>query len=147
MCSGKDSCLFLLDPMSGADRRAREHLGPWLAEQGLIRDETQDVLTAVTEAVMSVVDAEQEQDRDEPIQVSAVLDVDDRGARGIALRVVSQHTTPITRGTVSNAVDYGQLMMRAAMDEVTTQRDPQGGTVITMRTRPLRHRPRRPAAS
>jgi anti-sigma regulatory factor (Ser/Thr protein kinase) len=138
MCSGKDSCLFLLDPEPGSDRPAREHLRPWLAEQGLIEDEIQDVLTAVTEAVMSIVGAERGQDRTEPVQVGAVVDVDDRGMRGVALRVVDQGTMPLPRGTVSNLVDYGQLMMRGAMDEVTTRSDPQGGTVITMRTRPLR---------
>jgi anti-sigma regulatory factor (Ser/Thr protein kinase) len=137
MCSGKDTCLFLLDPTPGADRAARDHLRPWLGEQGLIAEEVQDVLIAVTEAIDGVISAERQQARDEPIQVSALIDVDDRGARGVALRVVDQGTMPIARGTVSQLVDYGGLMMRSAMDEVTSRSDPQGGTVITMRTRPL----------
>ena len=145
MCSGKDTCLFLLDPVPGTDRPARGHLRPWLAEQGLIAEEIQDVLIAVTEAVDGVVTAERHQNPGEPIQVSAVVDVDDRGARGVALRVVDQGTMPIARGTVSHIVDYGHLMMRSAMDEVATKTDPQGGTVITMRTRPLL-RPRKDAA-
>lgn len=146
MCGGKDACLFLLDPTPGADRSAREHLRPWLAGQGLIAEEIQDVLIAVTEAVDGVVTAERHQDRGEPIQVSAVIDVDDRGARGVALRVVDQGTMPIARGTVSHIVDYGQVMMRSAMDEVTTTTDPQGGTVIAMRTRPLLRGHRKDAA-
>jgi hypothetical protein len=59
--------------------------------------------------------------------------------RGAA--VVDHRTMPVSPGTVSTVIDYGQLMMRSAMDEVTT-RDPQGGTVIAMRTRPLLRRSR-----
>jgi anti-sigma regulatory factor (Ser/Thr protein kinase) len=142
MCSGKHDCLFLLDPVPGNDRLAREHLLPWLRAQGLIAQEIQDVLIAVTEAVDGVVSAERHEDRGEPIQISAVIDVDERGARGVALRIVDQGTMPINRGTVSQDIDYGQVMMRSAMDEVTTHNDPQGGTVITMRTRPLLRRQR-----
>jgi anti-sigma regulatory factor (Ser/Thr protein kinase) len=142
MCGGQENCLFLLDPEPGADRLAREHLRPWLVEQGLIEDEIHDVLTAVTEAIDSVVTTEHDRDRAEPVQVSAVIDRDERGARGLALRVVDQGTMPISRGAVSDEVDYGSLMMRSAMDDVTTRRDPQGGTVIAMRTRPLLRRPR-----
>ncbi|TCK20618.1 ATP-binding protein [Pseudonocardia endophytica] len=142
MCSGKESCLFLLDPMPGADRPAREHLRPWLVEQGLVEDEVHDVLTAVTEAVCGVTNAERREGRGEPVQVSAVIEADTYGALGVALRVVDQGTMPLARGTVSHLVDYGQTMMRAAMDEVTTTSDPHGGTVIAMRTRPLlRRRP------
>lgn len=137
MCSGEDSCLFVIDPVPGNDRPAREHLRPWLTERGLIAEEIHDVLIAVTEAIDSVMSAEHPDNRNEPIQVSAVVDTDRMGARGIALRVVDQGTMPVARGTVSHVVDYGQLMMRSAMDEVTTRHDPQGGTVIAMRTRPL----------
>lgn len=146
MCSGKDSCLFLLDPAPGADRPAREHLRPWLTEQGLIDDEATDVLIAVTEAIDGVISAERRQDRSDPIQVSAVIDVDPYGARGVALRVVDEGTMPLARGTVSDVVDYGQTMMRSAMDEVSTESDPQGGTVISMRTRPLLRRSRKNTA-
>lgn len=142
VCGDKDACLFALEPVPGADRRAREHLRPWLAEHGLIADEVHDILIAVTEAIDSVVSTVRHEDGDEPIQVSAVIDLDSRGARGVALRIVDKGTMPITRGTVSHVIDYGDLMLRSAMDEVTKRSDPQGGTVITMRTRPLLRRRR-----
>lgn len=50
---------------------------------------------------------------------------------------MDEGTTPIARGTISAAVDYGHIMMSSAMDEVTTSTDPDGGTVIAIRTRPL----------
>lgn len=146
MCSGRDTCLFLLDPAPGAERAARAHLRPWLAEQALADDDVHDVVTAVSEAISGIAAYERDAGRVEPIQVSAVLDTDENGKRGVALRVVDQGTMPLDRGTVSDAVDYSQVMMRSAMDEVATQKDPQGGTVITMRTRPLNDRDEEQAA-
>ncbi len=138
MCSGRDTCLFLLDPRPGADRPAREHLRPWLVEQCLAEDQIQDVLIAVSEAVGGIVAGERAAGRTEPVQVGAVVDVDGQGRRGVALRVVDQGTTPLSRGAVSTAIAHGQVMLHSTMDEVATRTDPHGGTVITMRTRPLR---------
>lgn len=138
MCTGRDTCLFLVDPLPGADRVARAHLRPWLIEHAFDDDDAHDVLVAVSDALAEAIADERDRGGADMIQVgSAVEDVGD-GTTGLSVRIVDRTTMPLSRGGLS--AGRSLALAGGLMEQVSVHSEAHAGRVIMLRTRPLGRR-------